>query len=63
MIVIPRQLLPDDKQARAQRLSSYFPNQIISSTLTDEGWLITLNWPTNADFYVDPRLTQGLQWW
>lgn len=61
--VVPRQLLPDDKQARAERLCSYFPNQIVSSVLTDEGWLITLNWPTTADYYVDPRLMEGLHWW
>jgi len=63
MIVVPHQFLPDDKQARAERLRSYFPNQIVSSVLTDEGWSITLNWPTTADYYIDPSLREGLHWW
>ncbi len=63
MIIFPRHLLPDDQQVRAELLCSYFPNQIVSSALTDEGWSITLKWPTNADFYVDPYLTKGLHWW
>jgi len=63
MIVIPRHLLPDDDRARAERLHSYFTEQIVSSFLTDEGWSITLNWPTTADYYVDPHLMEGLRWW
>jgi hypothetical protein len=63
MIVIPHQLLPDARHARAERLRNYFTNQIVSSVLTNEGWSITLNWPTTADYYVDPRLMEGLHWW
>jgi hypothetical protein len=63
MIVVPRQSLPDDEQLRAERLHSYFTEQIVSSFLIDEEWSITLDWPTTADYYVDPRLMEGLSWW
>lgn len=63
MIVIPRQYLPDDEQARYERLRSYFTEHMASSASVDEGWLITLNGPNSADYYVDPRLMEGLSWW
>ncbi|MBD0343724.1 MAG: hypothetical protein ICV55_01525 [Coleofasciculus sp. C3-bin4] len=63
MIVIPRQYLPDDEQARYERLCSYFTEHMASSASVDEGWLITLNWPDTADYYIDPRLMEGLSWW
>ena len=28
-----------------------------------EGWEIDLNWPSSADYYVDPCVEQGLAWW
>jgi hypothetical protein len=63
MIVIPRQYLPDDEQTRHERLRSYFTEHMATSASVDEGWLITLNWPNTADYYIDPRLMEGLSWW
>ena len=62
MIVIPRQYLPEDEQARYECLRSYFTEHMASSALVDEGWLITLNWPNTADYYIDSRLMEGLSW-
>lgn len=63
MIVIPHQSLPENEQARTACLRHYFTEHMVSIAPVHEGWSLTLNWPTTADYYVDPRLTEGLYWW
>ena len=63
MIIVPRQALPEDDRARAECLRNYFTEQMVSSVLGDDGWALTLNWPTTADYYIDSRLLEGLSWW
>ncbi len=60
---VPRHLLSEDAHIRAEYLEQYFADLLVSSSLTQEGWSLTLSRPNTADYYIDPRILDGLQWW
>ena len=62
-VVVASDLLPDEEQARASVLKKYFCELSASAELAPEGWSIRLSRPTRDDFYVDPGILDGLEWW
>jgi len=62
-LVLPAGRLPDCPRERRARLDAYFDDVLASVRLVAEGWEIDLNWPSTLDYYVDPDVRQGLEWW
>lgn len=62
-LILPAGSLPESAQERRACLDAYFDDLLASVTAVPEGWEIDLNWPSSADYYVDPCLEQGLAWW
>lgn len=62
-LILPTGLLPDCPNERRSRLDAYFADLLASVRAVPEGWEIDLNWPSTADYYVDPCVEQGLAWW
>jgi hypothetical protein len=62
-LLLPVGRLPDDPVERRARLDHYFDDLLASVKAVQDGWEIDLNWPSTADYYVDPALGQGLEWW
>jgi hypothetical protein len=56
-------LLPEAEAERQQFLKRYFCELVASAREVSEGWSIDLTRPNDPDFYIDPNLTQGLEWW
>lgn len=63
MIHLATDRLPADPAERSRRLGAYFGDLIPTVAATTGGWIIRLDRPQSADFYVDPALEQGLAWW
>jgi len=62
--VVPRDLLARDAVDRDLQLQAYFDERVASSEPDQHGdWRVTVGVPPTADFYVDPRLEEGLTWW
>jgi hypothetical protein len=62
-LVLPAGRLPTSPQEQRTFLDGYFDDLLASVKTVPDGWEIDLNWPTRADYYVDPNLEQGLKWW
>ena len=62
-LVLSTDLLPSCPKERRARLDSYFDDVLASVTAVPEGWEIDLNWPSTADYFVDPCIEKGLAWW
>lgn len=63
-LVVPGNVLATDALTRDLRLQAYFDERIASSERDQHGdWRITVGVPPTADFYIDPRLEEGLTWW
>src|SRR5688572_5848703 len=63
MLVVPFSCLPEDDGERALCLERSFRDHRAQSTRTPDGWAISLVRPDDAEFYIDPRLDEGLRWW
>ncbi|UUH88019.1 hypothetical protein NP444_03635 [Pseudomonas aeruginosa] len=55
--------LPANPHRRAALLRDYFCDKDAVLKDAGEDWEIELSWTNDADRYVDPRLSEGLQWW
>tara|TARA_R110002073_G_scaffold148228_3_gene301255 strand:+ start:23405 stop:24520 length:1116 start_codon:yes stop_codon:yes gene_type:complete len=55
--------LPSCAIERRTRLDTYFDDLLASVEMVDDGWEVDLNWPSSADYYIDPELQAGLEWW
>lgn len=55
--------LPANPHERAALLRDYFCDKDALLKDTGEDWQIELVWTNDAERYVDPRLTEGLEWW
>jgi hypothetical protein len=62
-ITIARHLLPEADQEREEILKKYFCELGASAVANGDHWNIKLFRPTDAEFYVDPDIAEGLQWW
>jgi hypothetical protein len=63
MLVVPFSCLPEDDTERALCLERSFRDHRAHSARTPDGWAISLSTPDDAEFYIDPRLDEGLRWW
>lgn len=59
----PANQLPKHEAEQLGILVQYFSGKQVSVTAGPEAVAVELEWPTTDDFYVDPRLRQGLAWW
>jgi hypothetical protein len=55
--------LPTDEQERRQQLIEYFCELSATATQISDGWSLSLTWSHSPEYYVDPRLPEGLGWW
>lgn len=62
-VTVSRDLLPQTEAERNDFLKKYFCELPASATATRTGWDIRLARPANSDFYIDPDLGRGLEWW
>lgn len=62
-IIISHNLLPEDEHERNRILKQYFCELIVTVKEVREGWSLSLGRPTRDDFYIDPALANGLEWW
>jgi hypothetical protein len=61
---VPADRLPADPAQRDQLLTNYFADRVPHSTPDTSGdWTVTVDTAPAADFYIDPRLDEGLRWW
>jgi len=62
-LTVSRDLLPELTNERDPFLKKYFCELAVTATAAEGSWSIKLFRPHDADFYIDPNLQQGLQWW
>jgi hypothetical protein len=62
-IIVRRDYLPEKEPERDEFLKKYFCELAVSAKQVRNGWSLSLNRPTRADFYIDPNLVKGLEWW
>jgi hypothetical protein len=62
-VTVARDLLPEEERERSGFLKKYFCELAVSARETPEGWSLNLGRPDRDDFYIDPDLLQGLEWW
>lgn len=60
---LPASKLPSCAAERRTRLDAYFDDLLASVEMVDDVWEVDLNWPSTADYYIDPDLQSGLDWW
>jgi hypothetical protein len=61
---VPVAALPSDRFEREQLLQDYFgTDQAVECDRRGEDWILRLTPPEDAAMYVDPRLSEGLEWW
>lgn len=62
--VVPHDRLPSDAQLRHEILQNYFGERVPACTGNAEaGWRVHIDIPPTADYYVDSRILEGLNWW
>lgn len=57
------QQLPAGEADQLEILVPYFSGKQVSVVASPETVMAELEWPATDDFYVDPRLREGLAWW
>lgn len=62
-LLIARSLLPENEEARYDRLFDYFGSRLQSCSFDEDGWLLALGWPDDPARYKDPNILMGLCWW
>jgi len=60
---VPAERLPDDQRARDPILQEYVVDRVPDAVRDGDMWAIRLRPPPRSDYYVDPRLRDGLAWW
>lgn len=60
---VPAGRLPEDPRERDQLLQDYVAERVPEAIQDADGWAIRLRTPPRADYYIDPRLQEGLAWW
>ncbi|GJM08276.1 MAG: hypothetical protein DHS20C11_05520 [Lysobacteraceae bacterium] len=55
--------LPKDAAERSRLLQRYFQRQDVDARRTDQGWAVQTDWTANAEYYIDPELSSGLDMW
>ena len=60
---VPAGLLPDGRREREQILQDYVGERVPDAVRDGDMWTVRLLPPPRADYYIDPRLREGLAWW
>ena len=63
LLTIPLSRLSHDIQRRHAQLRDYFCDKDAVATQVDDTWLLKLEWSSDPERYVDPRIAEGLAWW
>ena len=63
VIRIPFDRLPDDARERDEILQDYVAERVPAAARSGDFWEVQLLTPPSADYYIDPRLREGLSWW
>ena len=62
-ILVSRDQLPEEESDRNAFLKKYFCELAVTADEVPGGWSLSLGRPTREDFYIDPELANGLEWW
>jgi len=62
-ISVDRELLPENEHDRNEFLKKYFCELTVSAKEAPKGWVLSLGRPTSTEFYIDPGIVSGLDWW
>lgn len=62
-LTVSRHLLPEAEDERNAFLKKYFCELPAHATADGKTWRINLVCPDHAEFYIDPQLSQGIEWW
>lgn len=60
---LPLARLPQEADERAEVLRQYFCELKVTARRRNNEWRLSFRRPPTRDFYVDPDLYRGLQWW
>lgn len=60
---VPADRLPSGRRKREQVLREYIEDRVPDATRDGDMWAVRLLTPPRADYYIDPRLREGLAWW
>jgi hypothetical protein len=60
---VPADRLPGGRREREQVFREYIEDRVPDATRDGDMWAIRLLSPPRADYYIDPRLREGLAWW
>ncbi|RYZ87224.1 MAG: hypothetical protein EOP04_12215, partial [Proteobacteria bacterium] len=60
---VPQTMLPDDEHERFDRLHRYFCDQRAAAELIESEWVIRPYWPATAEYFADPDVHRGIEWW
>lgn len=60
---VSRHLLPENEYERNDHLKKYFCELPARATPDGNTWRIHLARPDDGQFYIDPDLNRGLEWW
>lgn len=61
--LLPIESLPQDKDQRYELLHEYFCDQRAKSSLENGHWIVETYWPPSLNYFADPNVKQGLDWW
>jgi hypothetical protein len=62
-VIFPASQLPGNEAEQLDVLIPYFSGQQVHVTAGPTTVAAEVEWPTSEEFYVDPRLREGLEWW
>ena len=62
-IKIPILSLPEDRALRERLLARYFQEVFVDCKRVKDNWNIDLFWPSSSEFYIDPKITEGVSEW
>jgi len=62
-LTVPIHFLSTSSEDRTSFLSNYFSGKFIKTTLTEDVLTLNLQNPDEKDYYIDPDLSVGLNWW
>jgi hypothetical protein len=63
VVRIPVTRLPDNARERDEILQDYVAERVPEAVRSGDVWKVQLLPPPWADYYIDPRLHDGLAWW
>ena len=63
VVHVPAERLPDGRREREELLRGYIEDRVPDATRDGDMWAVRLRTPPRADYYIDPRLGEGLAWW